>query len=539
MRHRNALLRLLHGPSWALAGGVLLALSYPPLGLYPLAWVALVPLLLRWSTAPVAWTVFREAYAAFLLMAAGAGFWVLLHSSIAAALYSGVGLLLVPLGHALAFTLAYGIRRRFGLALGLTALVLNVLGVEYALAHAPSGFPWLILGHTQAAALPFNQIADLGGVGVLSLFVLATNVLGFFFVRALPRPGFVPGWRMLLALLLLATLSAAAVYGDERRAGMREADAVLTVGLIQPGERLETWSIVSDGSRVEKLARMSEALTSPARSPVRSAGLGYAAGAPSLLIWPEGALPTFPDPEQQQRLYARLTRWTDLRGADLLTGAVARPSEQDAYVNAAILFRPRTPPQFYAKVHMVPFAERVPLISANPYLDALTMPTPNARLATGEGARALHGRSYDVGVVIGAESLYGEHVRRTVAEGADLLVTIAQTGWWGDSPSPDQHLGLSRLRAIETRRALVFSTVSGTSAVIYPDGTIEEVAGWMEQELTAVDVPLSDADTVYLRHGDWAGRFSLFGAGWLLLMWGTAAVFFRRPARRIRKRRLG
>lgn len=537
MRHRNSLLRLLHTPSWALFGGFLLALSFPPLGLYPLAWLALVPLLVRWSHAPSPMMVFREAYATFLLMAAGAGFWVLLHTSINAALYSGVGLLIAPLGHALAFTLAYGVRRRFGIALGITALFLNVLAVEYLLSHGPYALPWLLLGNTQAAALPFNQIADLGGVGLLSTFVLATNFLGFLFVRSMPRPGMIPGWRTLLALVLLMLLSSTAVYGDERLSTLDTEPAILQIGLVQPGVRPESWSVVADGSRVEKLAQMSERLTPD--SPylvVRPASLDSPAR-PELLIWPEGALPSFPDPAQQQRLYARLTRWTDLRGVDLLTGAVTRRDTNSPYHNAAILFRPRMAPQFYAKVHLTPFAERVPFSSASPYIDAMTMPTAHARLASGDAPQALDGRNYQVGTVIGSESLHGDHVRRTVLQGSDFIVTLAQTGWWGHSPSPTQHLGLTRLRAIETRRAVVFSTVSGTSGVVYPDGTLEERSGWMEEDLEVIPVPLSTATTFYTEHGDWVGRFSVFGAFWLLLMWGGALAFFKKAPVVVKRKR--
>ena len=47
MRAPHPTLERLDRFGWCLAAGVLLALSYPPFGLYPLAWAALVPLMAR------------------------------------------------------------------------------------------------------------------------------------------------------------------------------------------------------------------------------------------------------------------------------------------------------------------------------------------------------------------------------------------------------------------------------------------------------------------------------------------------------------
>ena len=95
--HRGSLFARFDNAAWAMGAGTLLALSMPPVGLYPLAWVALVPLLVRWERLRHGWTLFREAYVTFLLMAVGAGFWALFHEAAVAALLSGLGLLLVPL----------------------------------------------------------------------------------------------------------------------------------------------------------------------------------------------------------------------------------------------------------------------------------------------------------------------------------------------------------------------------------------------------------------------------------------------------------
>ena len=509
--------------------GILLGLSMPPYGLYPLAWIALVPLLIRWSLLKHPMTVFREAYVTFLLMTIVAGFWVLLHTSMTVGLLSGVGLLLLPLPHAIAFALALLVRKRFGLVMGVVALVVNVLAVEFLMAHGAFAFPWLLLGHTQADALMFNQHADLGGVGLLTLGVLVSNILGMLFVRVAYRPGLVPGWRSLIALAMVAMLSGIAVYGDEQLANLSDEGRSIRIGIVQPAVGADAWADATDGSRVEYLASLSDRLINNRDGLVVPASDTQRQRL-DLLIWPEASIPVFAESGRQSRLYRRLSIWSHRRRVALLSGAITNRAGSSSYYNSAILFEGNEQPQEYAKNHMVPLAEVIPFLQQSPILDAMTIPpTVDARFGFGSRPNLLRGNGFTAGATIGSESLHGDYVRKYVADGADILVNLAQNGWWGYSPGALQHLNLTRLRAIETRRAVVVSTVSGTSGIVYPDGRIERVAGWMEEEIAEREVPLRTGQTVYVKHGDWLGRFSLIPAGGLLLLLGVSAVFYRRP----------
>ncbi|NNF56651.1 MAG: apolipoprotein N-acyltransferase [Rhodothermaceae bacterium] len=513
----------------------------PPFGLYPLAWIALIPLLARWSSVRHPWTLVRETYATLLLMAAIAGFWVLLHRAMPAALLSGLGLLLAPLPHVGAFVLSAQLRKRFGLLAGLGALLTGVLAAEYLVAHSPFGLPWLLLGHTQTDALSFNQIADLGGVGALTLFVLVANILGLLFVRTRLKPGVLPGGRMLIALLFSATLSGAAVYGEERVLNLNEPTADLVVGLVQPALSINQWSDATDGQRVERLADLSDRLLRLGEPLIRPASTQPPAATPEnrldLLIWPETALPYLPETDRQARLYQRLARWSAQRNLALLTGGMTRPGAHGAFRNSALLFGPTASPQAYDQVHLTPFTETLPGVDLNPQLEAMVLPEPDAHLGTGDSLVVLDAGHYQVATPIGSESLRGDQVRRFVSDGANLIVTLSHGGWWGQSPGASQHLRLTRLRAIETRRAVVLATVSGITGTIDATGRIEPVAGWMEEEITRRTLPLHETETLYVQHGDWLGYYALFGAGWFLLIWGVAAVFFRRPKTAPRKRR--
>ncbi|HYE96091.1 MAG TPA: apolipoprotein N-acyltransferase [Rubricoccaceae bacterium] len=546
MRKYNRLLYRFDHPRWAMGSGILLALSLPPLGLYPLAWVALVPLLVRWSYERPGWSLLREAYAAFLLTSSIMGFWVLFHEFTLTALLSGLGLLLLPLPFAVAVLAAGFIRARFGLGAGLLAFVSFLLTAEFLLMHGPFAVPWLLLGHTQADALPFNQIADLGGVGLLSLWVLLLNVVALLGIRTVVRPGLLPGPRSLAALTFVIVAMAPSAYGDWRRPEIARAGDRLEVAVVQPAVPSSQWADFTDGLRVERLARLSDEFLAPGGHPRTARAVAQEAGGrPDLLVWPESSLPIFDDAERQRRLYARLSVWSAQRGVPLLTGAITRydsapaptaaPYEARAtgsvtpYFNSALLFTPRTAPQQYDKVHPLPLVETIPFTRSSPLLRRLGPPAGGSpAYGTGRGPASFEVGSFRVGTVIGSETLHGDHVRR-LAPDADLLVALVQNGWWGHSPGIAQHLRLSRLRAIEIRRALIVAADNGASSLILPDGTVKWSAGWMEEGLFRLRAPVLHTPTVYAAHGDWVGRGSGLLSGGLVLMWLGALVFFRPP----------
>ena len=368
--------------------------------------------------------------------------------------------------------------------MGLAAFVAFFLVMEGALSRGPFAFPWSILGHTQAEALRFNQFAEWTGAPGLSLWVLLLNVAAFGVVRARSsRRGPV----LSLALLLAVPF----VLGQWRRASLPPPDGYVTVGLVQPALPPLAWADVHDDARVDTLLVLTTPLVSAARS------------RPRLVIWPETALPVFREPHRREALYARLQAFVNRYDTALLTGAVTLATGENAYQNSALLFRPGGPPKRYDKVRLVPFAEYVPFSDRFPWLRALSAPAGGVSgYRPGTKPRVLRLGDLTFGVLICFESIFGNPARSYVEQGADFLATITQDGWWGDSPGYRQHFAFNRLRAIETRRALVQTSVTGASGLIDADGAARHEIGWMERSAWTVLVPLRSGTTVFARHGD-------------------------------------
>ena len=101
----------------------------------------------------------------------------------------------------------------------------------------------------------------------------------------------------------------------------------------------------------------------------------------------------------------------------------------------------------------------------------------------------------------------------------DLLVNMTNDAWFGDTTEPWEHLALAQLRAVEHRRYLVRGTNSGVSAVVDPVGRVIARSGTFRPESISAVIHWLRARTVYERIGDWP---------WLLASAALVAGCFRR-----------
>ena len=196
-------------------------------------------------------------------------------------------------------------------------------------------------------------------------------------------------------------------------------------------------------------------------------------------------------------------------------------------LNAALLVTPDCQPftaaHEYDKAHLVPFGEYVPFKQSLPWLYGLLHGfTPydyDYSLTPGAHDQKPFVLPYNGGEVrfqapICYEDAMPYRVREMVrsddparAKAVDFLVNISNDGWFNGSVELDQHLALCVFRAVENRVPIVRSVNTGISAIIDPEGRIEEVvqkdgrrryiAGEIVGRLT-----LDDRAAPYTRIGD-------------------------------------
>lgn len=182
----------------------LLALAFPPLRWTPVAHVALTPMLISIARSPGPWRLAGYSAVAGAVFYAAEMHWMLM---ISPAAWIGVVLFCLVFWVAFAVLLRWTLLRT-GLPLVLLAPVLWV-ALEWLRSWLLTGFPWLMLGHPQAASAVVRQVVDLTGVYGLSGLSAATAALA---ADLLTRPLFLRyGEHIRLARSLRIGIAAVAV----------------------------------------------------------------------------------------------------------------------------------------------------------------------------------------------------------------------------------------------------------------------------------------------------------------------------------------
>lgn len=364
---------------------------------------------------------------------------------------------------------AYGAATAFGRRVRV-ALPFAWVAADALRAVGPFAFPWGYTGYALAAT-PMIQIADLGGIHLVSLVVLATaGLLATAARRRRPAP----------ALLALAMLGAAFVYGHAR--------------LTRPpgGRRVSVSIVQGDIDPFDKALGISASLETYVELSRRARG--------DLVVWPETAVPTVLNLDAASRQAVRRAS----AGRTLVMGAFEQRGAR--LFNDAYLWAEGRLTGTSRKRHLVPGGEWLPLEHALPelygYFYGLVGLGRPSGLSPGR-PRVLPSRWGPIGAYISFESAFPDTPRRLVRHGAVLLAHLSNDAWFGRGPGPAQHLATGRVRAIETRRYVLRASNNGTSAIIDDRGRLVEAVPRFTPTVLNGTARLEGGITPYVRYGDW------------------------------------
>jgi apolipoprotein N-acyltransferase len=386
-------------------------------------------------------------------------------------------------------------------------------GSEFLRSRLFTGFGWNALAVSQYRNLPVLQLAEFGGVPLISLLMVLVNggvVLTVLrYVREGARGIRRPHYEIMTVLLVLAcgfSFGMMRLMNPHRRA----AESV-QVALVQPSiPQVEKWTAQHDQKIYERLKTLSQ----------------YAAQVSGLdlIIWPETALPDFALNSVRS---LEVIRETVSDGVPLLAGSmeVSWAAEEARYFNSALLFDTSGAcVEKYDKQHLVLFGEYVPLAERLPFLKALTPIQSSFTAGTDAVQFRLPNKAHlPFSVLICFEDTLAPLARSAVRDGARWLVNLTNDAWFDPSAESRQHLAHSVFRAVENRVPLVRSANTGISAVIDADGRIVQTVEGPDGSwrgvgfLTAsVQVLPEGRLTVFTRYGGgWTGLLSWAGFAFL------------------------
>ena len=98
--------------------------------------------------------------------------------------------------------------------------------------------------------------------------------------------------------------------------------------------------------------------------------------------------------------------------------------------------------------------------------------------------------------------VYSELVSHSAGQ-TDMLLTISNDAWFGDSIGPLQHLEMAQMRALETGRYLIRSTGSGISAIVNERGHITVQGPQFKKAVIHGEAQVMQGATPFARSGSW------------------------------------
>ena len=393
--------------------------------------------------------------------------------------------------------------------------------IEWTRTWLLGGFPWLPLAASQWERASILQIAAYTGAYGVS-FVLVMMNLGF---GAYAHRLFCEGesglrkrsQEFFLAMFLL--LVCLTVHVQESFNRLRFTVPVGRIAFVQPYIPQEVKWDPAKGPGI--LAVLEQTTLAAGRT------------LPDLILWPEATTPWAVRGDANARAFVEsLAQRTH---APMLLGSIAieNPRAPDeTWFNGVFAVDPVTGLQtaYYAKRHLVPFGEYVPL---RPVLGWLSKVVPiGDDFARGRDASplvvALRSGALAFGPLVCYEDIYPQLARTSTLAGSDVLVVQTNNAWFGEGGAAYQHAANSVLRAVETRRPVLRCGNGGWSGWIDEFGSVRATLTNDEGSIyfrgTRTLVVTRDARwinrlTFYVEHGDWfvAVSAALVLFGFLLL----------------------
>ena len=475
---------------------LLLSLSFAPSRHGYLAYVALVPFL---------WALFRvpRRHVFALSFLFGLAFWLVEVYWLAYCTVAGYLTLcaFLPVYMALFGIGARRLRQRFPRG-WIVAVPLLWTSLELVRSNVWSiAFPTFLMGHTQWSFLAMIQIADIGGVYLLSAIVVYGNAVVVALLETLgkdpPRP--IERRQCLIhaaafALVVILSLS----YGAWRMRSIPLAPGPL-IASVQGNIPQE---VKESRVETERIVETHVQLTLEA--------LAQSPQTPDLIVWPETMIPvafTAPSAADERKLL--LDRLAPGAGTSMLVGSVfvtPAPNVGErltdfAAFNSAFLIDPSGEiVARYDKMRPILFSEKLPFKRVLPFLRRV-VPSNFGYIDAGRDQTLFPLANFRFSVLICYEDMMPDLARSAARRGADILINMTNDAWFKESGELPYHMSTSVFRAVEHRVPVFRAANTGISASIDPLGRVRRIPPHAPDVLFD-RIKTCDATTCYQRTGD-------------------------------------
>jgi len=371
---------------------------------------------------------------------------------------------------------------------------------EYLRSVVLTGFPWLSLGYTQIDS-PLSVFApvigEVGLTGIVLLFNVCWVNIFYYFKQRFKKQSSEP-----LNSTASTTVSNSLIFPI----ALIVCISVLNFTLSQI-----TWSELTgkstkvaliQGNIAQSIKWQPEQEWPTMLKYLDLTRVNYDA---DLIIWPESAIPAL-EPAVQDYL-ATVNRSAILNNSAIITGLINYNFESKEYFNALLVLGKKDADDEqgyhynhsnrYYKSHLLPIGEFVPFQELlRPIAPFFNLPmssfTPGNYVQPNLIAKDFHILPLNCFEIAFPLQLAANFTDRT-----DMILTVSNDAWFGDSHGPHQHFEIARMRALEFGRPLVRATNNGVTGIISHLGEVTAIAPQFEEVVLKGTVEFVSGDTPY------------------------------------------
>jgi apolipoprotein N-acyltransferase len=243
-----------------------------------------------------------------------------------------------------------------------------------------------------------------------------------------------------------------------------------------------------------------------------------------LVVAPETAIPLLP--QQLPDGYLDELRASFATGDRAALVGIPLGNLEAGYTNSVMGLKPGDSSYRYHKHHLVPFGEFIPPLFKW-FTRLMNIPLGDFnRGGLGQPSFAWQGERLAPNICY--EDLFGEELAtrfRDPATAPTIFVNLSNIGWFGNTVAIDQHLQISRMRALEFARPMIRATNTGATAIIDRFGRVTQALPRYTRGVLRGAVEGGSGLTPFAR---WASQFGLLPL-WILA--AAAAVTAWLPRR--------
>lgn len=419
---------------------------------------------------------------------------------------------------------------------------------EWAKSFGFLAYPWGTLSMTAYTWPLVTQIADITGpYGVTFLFSLVSAVVGEG-ILLIPRFAHAGDQKSLYAAWFLcvkvcaALFCATVLYGAYQCLIPRHPVKTLNAVLVQ--QNLDPWDDTDD-----EVIAISERLSQEKIDAFKEEGLTC-----DVVVWSEAVLSRyFPNATTYYTYFPEETPLIpfikDMKTPFIIGAPLTINREKHQNGNATVLLDKKGEYKgAYIKMHLVPFAERIPFVEyesvrkfikkiagfsygwvqgTKPVLFEIPISTPPHYDLTNTEIVSLNGRKTEtlppsvfVATPICFDDAFSEVCRKLYLAGSEVFINLTNDAWSQTESAEWQHFAVASYRAIEYRTTLARSTNAGVTTVVDPTGKMLQTLPLFEEGALAAKIPVYERTmTLYARFGDWLiGVFALLAALYIILV---------------------